>query len=106
MRCEPFRVITIAFGPPSVAPLEREDSQLAREMRSRVGDTAGDECGCHGGLERRLGLPVETVPEETFGPFTRAATAGQAPRRRTGTGPGRWAHNQVDRLRVGLMTKA
>lgn len=51
MRREPFRVITIAFGPLCAAPLEREDSQLTREMRSRVGDTAGDERGRHGGRE-------------------------------------------------------
>src|ERR1019366_77788 len=48
---EPFDVITITFGPLGVAPLECEDPQLAREVRSRVGDTAGDERGCHGGRE-------------------------------------------------------
>ena len=55
---EPVVGVPVAFGPLGVAPLEREDTQLAREMRRRVRHTG-----------RRLGLPVEPVPEETYGPF-------------------------------------
>jgi hypothetical protein len=40
---EPFAVITIALGPLGVAALERENPELACEMRGRVGDAAGDE---------------------------------------------------------------
>ena len=48
---EPIGVITLTFGPLGVAALERENSELACEVRGRVGDTTGDEGGCHGGRE-------------------------------------------------------
>ena len=40
---EPDRVVTVAFGPLGVPTLEREDPQLGREVRGRIGDAAGDE---------------------------------------------------------------
>ena len=48
---KPYVVIMVAFGPLGVAPLEREDSQLAREVRGRIGDTTGDKRSCHGSRE-------------------------------------------------------
>ena len=46
-----FDVITIAVGPSGVAPLEREDPEFGRKARGRVGDTAVDQRGGHGGRE-------------------------------------------------------
>lgn len=43
--------LPIAFGQLGVAVFERADSQLAREMRSRVRSLAGDERGGQGGRE-------------------------------------------------------
>ncbi|WP_433364196.1 hypothetical protein ACQPZX_33530 [Actinoplanes sp. CA-142083] len=61
----------VALGPGGVAALEGEHAQLTGERRGGPGHAAGDEGdavrGIAGVIGRRLGLPVEAVPAETYG---------------------------------------